>query len=182
MKLHLGSGKRRLDTFVHVDLLEHPNTDVLASIDSLEMFEDNQVSEIYTSHSFEYFDLVYAREVLIEWLRVLKPGGYLYLSVPNFDALLKIYSKTSDLKSILGPLFGRWELNNQYIYHRTVYNRDVASKLLTSVGFVDIEDFNANEYLGAIDPSYDDYSLAYFPHMDKSGIQISLNLKSRKPF
>jgi hypothetical protein len=37
---------------------------------------------------------------------VLIPGGAIYLTVPDFAALVKIYSSSSDLNIIIGPLFG----------------------------------------------------------------------------
>ena len=181
MKLHLGCGKRYLKGFEHVDLAKENHIDYLTSIDNLNMFENNSVEEIYCSHAFEYFDRQNAQSVLKEWYRTLLPGGRLYLVVPNFDSLLQIYSLNNNLGDILGPLFGRWNLNDDYIYHKTVWNQKDLYQILESTGFIAVEEFNPITYLANIDEDYDDYSLAFFPHMDKTGIKVSLTLKATKP-
>lgn len=108
MKLHLGCGKRFLPGFVHVDLDDFPHIDHRSSIASLDYLSTDSVSEIYSSHSFEYFDRSESRIVLKEWFRVLQPGGIIRLAVPDFDSLVEIYLQTKDISKILGPLFGEW--------------------------------------------------------------------------
>jgi predicted SAM-dependent methyltransferase len=176
MKLHLGSGKRKLKGFLQVDIESGANVDIVSDMGELTMIDDASVDEIYTSHSFEYFDAHQAVTVLAEWKRVLKRGGKLFISVPDFSSLVKIYEKTADLSKIIGPLFGRWEnvKVGETIHHRTVYDFDSLSKALRFAGFSQIEIFDPVTYLADVDPDYDDYSLAYFPHMDRSGIQVSL--------
>lgn len=175
MKLHLGAGKRRLNGFIQVDFEPGVNIDVVSDISSLPMFEDGSVDEIYSSHSFEYFDAHQAASVLQEWRRILRKGGSLFLSVPDFDSLIEIYLKTRDLSRVIGPLFGRWGNSKEgAIYHRITYNFESLGIALRSAGFTEIRRFDPIEYLAQIDPEYDDYSLAYFPHMDRQGIQVSL--------
>ena len=54
--LHLGSGKRVLPGYVHVDLADFPHIDHRHRIDRLPMFEDEVFDLIYCCHAFEYFD------------------------------------------------------------------------------------------------------------------------------
>ena len=61
------------------------------------MFEDNSCDLLYSSHSFEYFDVKTAPKVY-EWRRVLKPGGMLRLAVPDFGALTDLYIKSGQIK------------------------------------------------------------------------------------
>jgi len=182
MKLHLGCGKKYLDGFVHIDLADFEHIDFKSSIDSLSlsMFNDDSVSEIYCSHAFEYFDRNKAIGVLNEWNRVMKIGAKLFLTVPDFDNLIKIYLETLSLRDILGPLFGKWQLGDNDIYHKTTWNEFDLKKLLMQCGFGGIRSFNPILYLSSIDKEYDDYSLAFFPHMDRSGIQVSLALEGTK--
>ena len=118
--------------------------------------------------------------MLREWRRTLAPGGKLYITVPNFSALVEIYSKTNDIENIVGPLFGRWELGNGFIYHRTCWDFNSLSKLLKTLEFRDIKNFKPEEYLSQYDVNYDDFSLAYFPHKLKSGVQVSLAIEATK--
>jgi ubiquinone/menaquinone biosynthesis C-methylase UbiE len=180
MKLHLGSGKRSLYGFSHVDVEIFPHIDFVTSIDDLSVFGDETVNEIYCSHALEYFDRSSVNSTLDEWYRVLKKGAKAYITVPNFDSLLEVYKRTKELKSIIGPLFGRWENTGATLYHKTVWNSQDLTEALKNSKFKDISEFNPVNYLEEIDPDYDDYSLAYFPHMDRGGIQISLALVATK--
>ena len=176
MKLHLGCGKRELNGFLHIDIADFPHISHRSSVDNLDFIKSETVDEIYTSHTFEYFDRVEANSVLMEWNRVLKPNGQLYITVPDFDKLILIYKESKELQSITGPLFGRWTNPNSSIllFHKTVWNFSDLTDALKINGFEDVKKFDPVNYLQQIDPSYDDHSLAFYPHMDRSGIQVSL--------
>ena len=76
MKLHLGCGKRYLEGFIHVDIAEFQHIDYQLPVDDLSTFKSNEADEIYASHVLEYFDRNDVINVLNEWRRVLKPGGF----------------------------------------------------------------------------------------------------------
>jgi predicted SAM-dependent methyltransferase len=181
LKLHLGSGNRYLNGYVHVDLSDYEHIDIKTSVSDLKAIDDNAVKEIYASHVLEYFDREEALVVLGEWKRVLKKGGILRIAVPNMQTLFDIYKKTNDIQNILGPIFGKWKINNsEHIYHKTIYDKKSLSLLLQSAGFKDIKLWDWREVF-ADQPEYDDHSQAYFPHMDKeNGIHVSLNLECKK--
>jgi len=181
LKLHLGCGERYLEGFVHIDIddkehIDFPNTD----ISDLNMIESNSVDLIYTCGSFEYFDREEALTTLGEWKRVLKDGGVLKISVPDFESIVNVYNKYGNVDGIgiLGPLYGKWKIkNDEYVYHKTVYDFNSLSHILKSSGFKEIKKYNSSEFLPK---GYDDYSLAYVPHMDKNGIQMHLNMECVK--
>ena len=181
MKINLGSGKRFLKGYIHIDCQKYEHIQYISQIDDLSFLESESVDEIYSSHAFEYFDDVQAPIVLSEWRRVLKKEGKLRISVPNFDALLKVYKITNDLGRITGPLYGRWQNSSNVIYHRTCYNFNKLSKLLKESKFHSVETWDPFDFFNSIDPNYDDYSKAVYPHMDfKNGFQISLNIVAKK--
>lgn len=184
MKLHLGSAGRRLAGFLNVDREFSEGIDLVTDVSSLSAFEDETVEEIYSSHTFEYFDRDEATGVLQEWLRVLQPGGELYLSVPDFGQLLEIYKTAGDLQAVIGPLFGKWKNpnNDEIIYHRTVWDKKSLITALEKAGFFQVNRFDPIQYLSKIDPDYDDYSLAFYPHMDRTGVQVSLCVSGVKPY
>ena len=183
MKLHLGCWHRNIPGFINVDLCDMEHIDIKANINDLSMIENDSVSLIYSSHSFEYFDRVEAEDVLREWRRVLNPGGLLRVAVPDFDSLLKVYKETNnDIEKILGPLYGRMEIKKplatEKMYHKTIYNFASLEKLLIKSGFKDVKRY---DWQKTIHKDYDDHSQAYFPHMDKhNGILISLNVEAIK--
>ena len=181
MKLHLGSGSRYLEGYVHIDIADYEHIDIRTSIDKLNTIDDDTVSEIYASHVLEYFDRNEVEFVLKEWMRVLKKDGILRIAVPNFEALIKVYEETNEIEKILGPLYGKWVLSEgSNLYHKTVYDKNSLTSLLERVGFSDITFWDWREVFKD-NLEYDDHSQAYFPHMDKeNGIHISLNIQCKK--
>lgn len=182
MNVHLGCWHREIPGFVNVDLCDLPHINHRSEIDNLPFFGNNTVDLIYVSHAFEYFDREHAPSVLTEWRRVLKPGGTLRIAVPDFDKLIKIYSETGKLESILGPLFGRMEINtdqgSRLLFHRTTYSMESLKMVLQSNGFADVKKY---DWRDTIHRDYDDHSQAYYPHMDKEhGILLSLNIECIK--
>jgi len=179
-KLHLGCWHRNFPGFINVDLCDMPHINYKSNINKLPFIENSEIDLIYCSHAFEYFDLVEAKDVLKEWKRVLKTDGVLRLAVPNFDALVEVYKQTNNINKILGPLYGRMEINNgnNTLYHKTCYDFSSLKFLLEENGFknVGLYDWRETEH-----SKYDDHSQAYFPHMDKeNGILVSLNIECQK--
>jgi predicted SAM-dependent methyltransferase len=185
LKLHLGCGENYIPGFIHIDLDNHPHIDHQLDIRNLEIFEDNSVNLIYSSHSLEYFDRVEVKAVLKEWNRILKRGGVLRLAVPDFEAMVKVYLKYGDLnhQGLLGPLYGKWPYKSagekiDTFYHKTTYDYKSLEKVLIQAGFKQVGRYQWQE---TIHKDYDDYSQAYIPHMDKdNGILISLNVEAVK--
>ena len=180
LNIHLGCSHRIIPGFVNVDLCDMEHIHHKCSIDKLPMFEDATADLIYTSHSLEYFDLSEAQSALSEWRRVIKPGGLLRIAVPDFERLVEVYTRTRSLKSILGPLYGRMEIQTvegiKVLYHRHVYDFDSLKELLLESGFANVRCY---DWRKTVHKDYDDHSQAYFPHLDKdNGLLISLNVEA----
>lgn len=183
MKLHLGCGKRQIPGFVHVDLSDFPHIDYKQDVRDLSCFQDNSVGLIYACHVLEYFDRREVLDVLAEWKRILKPGSTVRLAVPDAEALFEVYRKTKNLDLILGPLYGRAVISGSpsgaCLYHKTIYDFDSLKRVLESCGFSGVRKYDWRQ---TIHKDYDDFSQAYFPHMDKeNGLLISLNVEADKP-
>ena len=180
IKLHLGSGKRYLAGYHHRDITQYPHTDSIGSIGDLSIFGDELVEEIYCSHALEYLNRSESPAALKEWHRVLNPGGTVKIAVPDFQALLRIYALTGKLSAILGPLFSQMDSDQGSIYHRTTYDVADLTQILELAGFSGVDTYDPVYFLSSIDPDYDDHSLAFFPHMDRTGIQVSLCVEASK--
>lgn len=177
MKLHLGCGKRYIPGYVHIDAVDYPHVDHVATIDNLSFIPDNSVQVIYNCHVLEHFKRKEVERVLREWFRILKPEGVLRISVPDFAKLSELYQRYGKLDMVIGALFGRGD----YLYniHYNVFDFNSLSEALKKVGFNNVQryDWRSTEHA-----DMDDYSQAYVPHMDKeNGTLISLNVECIKP-
>ena len=157
-----------------------PHIHFKSNINELPFISDSEVDLIYWSHAFEYFDKIEAENVLKEWKRVLKTNGTLRLAVPNFEALIEVYNRTNDMNKVLGPLYGRMEINNgnYKLYHKICYDFNSLKFLLQENGFKNVKlyDWRDTEH-----SDFDDHSQSYFPNMDKkNGLLISLNVDCQK--
>ena len=177
MKLHLGCGKRFIPEFVHIDAVDYPHVDHVATIDNLSFLPTDSVDLIYNCHVLEHFKRRDVVRVLQEWYRVLKPGGVLRVSVPDFSKLCQVYQSEGNIDRVIGALFGRQD----YLYniHYNVFDFSSIKRDLEEAGFINVRqyDWKTTEHADV-----DDYSQAYIPHMDKdNGLLISLNVECEKP-
>jgi len=141
---------------------------------------DGSADLIYACHVLEHFGRNEYKKVLTEWHRVLKSGGILRLSVPDFAKTAKIYMErdllADGIMTVMGSLVGGQR--DQFDYHKMVFDHDLLTKDLRETGFQDIRlwDWRQTEHA-----HIDDYSQAYLPHMDKeNGILMSLNMEAKK--
>ena len=178
IKINMGCGWRDFGKdWIHIDGGDYSHLD---SHDIFNLpFDDDSVDLIYASHIIEYFNRTEVKDVLSEWIRVLKPNGKLRLAVPNFEEMVTLYLDGDiELSGILGPLYGQMPMGKETIYHRTTYDYLSLEKLLVELGMKDIKKWN---WRRTSHSEFDDHSQAYIPHMDKNnGKLISLNLEATK--
>ena len=178
IKINMGCGWRDFGKdWIHIDGGDYPHLD---SKDIFNLpYDDNSVDLIYASHVIEYFNREEVKDVLSEWIRVLKPDGKLRLAVPNFYEMVILYLEHNyPLESFLGPLYGQMSMGKETIYHRTTYDFESLENLLIDLGMKNIQKWDWGETSHS---KFDDHSQAYIPHMDKeNGMLISLNIECQK--
>lgn len=174
--LHLGAGNVRIPGFKNVDIRPLPGIDFVTPVDDLGMFIDSCVDLIYSASVLEHFHRGDTQRVLREWYRVLKPGGLLRVSVPDFGANVKLYQETHNLGLILGCLCGGQDYPENF--HYMCFDFTYLTTLLYEVGFRNVRRY---DWRKTIHKDYDDHSQAYYPHMDKeNGMLMSLNVEADK--
>lgn len=92
MKLNLASGQRPYKNWTNIDLIEqgYP-VDIIADAKDLHMIDDESVDIIVAHHLLEHIAIHDLNEYIIEWRRVLKPGGVLSIHVPNLRKINKAW-------------------------------------------------------------------------------------------
>jgi predicted SAM-dependent methyltransferase len=139
INLHLGCGSINHPKFINIDGLPAPHIHYIRAIDNLSPFRDNSVALIYACHCLEHFPHASVPRVLAEWFRVLKLGGTLRISVPDFDLLLDIYKANGNelnmtlVESIMGGQ------NYKFNFHMAIFNRSSLEGMLRSTGFKEIQ-------------------------------------------
>lgn len=134
IRLHLGCGAINHPGFINIDGVSRPHVHHIQSVVDLSNFAEGSVDFLYTSHVLEHFSHGQTARVLEEWHRVLKAGGSLCISVPDFDKIIDIYEAAhGDTEAIVQPLFGGQDY--PFNFHYTVFNERGLSKMLKAAGF-----------------------------------------------
>lgn len=149
--IHLGSGEAIFEGFCNIDASLYPCCDVVAGVEKLKL-SSNSVGIIYNSHVFEHFPREKAKAVLYEWYRVLKPGGKIFICVPDLEVLFSMYlnslpkyyldseREVADLACAV--IYGGQ--TNKYDYHFYGYSFITLKALLKSVGFTNVHRFDVS--------------------------------------
>ncbi len=175
MKLHLGCGLKMLKGFVNIDAIPREGV-VVDDVKSLSSFEADSVDLIYASHVLEH---VYRHErlgVLKRWYEILKPEGILRVAVPDFENVVRLYNDGVSLETLIGFLYGGQ--NYKFNFHYYCWDFQSLERDMVHSGFFDVVRY---EWRDTEHAEVDDYSQAYWPHMEKdTGILMSLNVEAKK--
>lgn len=134
-------------------------------------FDGNLFDIVYASHLLEHFKRSDTQKIVNEWVRVLKPGGLLRISVPSLENITKIYQETGDIEQILGPLMGGQTYDHNF--HYMAFDKINLTKIMKSAGLIAIHpwDFRRTSHTKIWD----------FSQAITNETPISLNLEGRKP-
>ena len=98
---------------------------------------DNSIDGIYTSHTIEHLNIDDTQKLLREIYRILKPGKWVRIIVPDLELYVRYYLNKNDLFDFatgceaIGSLTQKWG-------HKSVYDRLFLTKILKDAGFTSI--------------------------------------------
>lgn len=178
--LNLGCGATRIKGFCNIDANRRVACDVIGRVDKLKLSSDS-VGAIYSSHVFEHIPRAEGIRVLAEWYRVLKPGGKLYLCVPDQEVLFRVYL---DNLPLYNTTEGRYLVDracyltyggqtNKHDFHFYGYSFPTLRHLLESVGFRDVRRFDRSSVNLELPRDISVANVDTFP--------MSLNVEASKP-
>ncbi|GMW08312.1 MAG: methyltransferase domain-containing protein [Gammaproteobacteria bacterium] len=137
-RLHIG-GRERREGWEILDALAGGHVDHVGDASDLSRFAEGTFSMLYASHVLEHFD--YRDEivaVLKEWRRVLRPGGKLFVSVPDLECLCRLYVapgvSPQERFAIMRMIFGGHV--DHYDYHMAGIDQSLLEICLEAAGFV----------------------------------------------
>jgi predicted SAM-dependent methyltransferase len=97
-KLHIGSGSRLIDGWLNTDFFPFSRAICLLDATKVFPFDDNSFDYIFSEHMIEHIDFEEATAMLKECFRVLKIGGKIRISTPNFSFLMALYNPTTQIE------------------------------------------------------------------------------------
>lgn len=100
-------------------------------------FGDCTVDFLYSSHFLEHLSRSAGRALLMECLRVLKPGGVLRIAVPDLERAWHMYATGEKERMIHDFFFAEDETG--FGQHRYAYDYDLLANALSEIGFNQIQ-------------------------------------------
>ena len=174
--LHIGCGDIDAPGFINLDARPQPHVHIVTTnLFRLAMIPDNVADLIYMSHVLEHVSHRDIVSTLREMHRILKNGGVLRVSVPDFDRIIDIYQGNDrDATSIEQPLMGGQDYS--FNYHYAVFNDAHLRKHMLNSGFKNTRTWDPNncEY-----HDFDDWASRYISYKGRE-FPISLNIEAIK--
>lgn len=143
-KLEIGSGNKPKQGYVHFDIRQNVNADIVGNAKQLP-FVNEEFDEVYSRFFLEHLSRKDARIVLKEMFRVLKKNGCLEIIVPNLKYFCKLFIEETGQKK-------QWALNKIYGFenyledhHFFGYDFEVLKIFLEETGFKNITKTDSEE-------------------------------------
>lgn len=143
-KLEIGSGKKPRDGYLHFDIRDIEQTDIVGDAKKLP-FDSESFDEVFSRFFLEHLLRSDAKKVLNEIYRVLKINGKVEIIVPNLAYFARLYLEESGQKK-------EWALNKIYGFenyeedhHYFGYDEETLKNYLENTGFKDIKRIESKE-------------------------------------
>ena len=167
LHIHFGCGNINDARFLNIDARPFYHVDFVTRSPMLRPFGNGSADSIYACHVFEHFPVSQQAAVVKRWFEILKPGGKLRLSVPDFDKLIAKYIEGNrNIRDIEFMLMGGQDYRGNF--HHAIFNRDHLTCVLESAGFVNILNWHPKDEKN-------------WPRDHSWNVDISLNLVGEKP-
>ena len=145
LRLHVGAGQNMLDGYENIDGYdneqrpEHFQTDVKRFVRAEVLdtvYQPESVAEIRCHHVFEHISMLDVDRTLQGWNRILKPGGLVWIEVPDFEGcarqILKL-RREEDKEVFYRHIFGSQMGPGEFHYNGLTAGRLIS--LLENYGF-----------------------------------------------
>lgn len=148
IRLHIGCGSRLFDGYINIDGEYLSGTPGVIIHDITRPFSlpDNSVDEILSVHVIEHIMRDRVQEMMRDWLRVLKPGGFVAVEWPDFLKMCQEVvnhpncldfdaDRRLQKRSILGIYGDNLRYPDPVMWHKWGYSEASLCRLFEHVGF-----------------------------------------------
>lgn len=174
--LHIGCGGINSPEFINLDARPMQHVHIVSkNIFALRIIPDASLDLVYMSHVLEHVQRSQTLQTIKEMKRVLRAGGILRISVPDFDHIVNMYQQTgNDIDLILPALMGGQ--NYAFNFHYSAFNEASLTDILHKAGFDDVRKWDPDncEY-----HDFEDWASRKIQH-GEIRFPISLNLEAIK--
>lgn len=136
---------------VKLDVDPKVKPDIVASLTDMSVVASASVDAVWSSHNIEHLEGFQVPQALQEIRRVLKPGGFALITLPDLQRIAELiaqgrgddelYTSPAGPITPLDMLFGHQASlarGNHYMAHRTGFTAERLGKKLTEAGFEEV--------------------------------------------
>lgn len=147
VRLHVGCGSRIFDDYINVDgqYMAHDARVAIHDLTQPFPLPDNSVDEILSVHVIEHISRSRVAPMFQEWLRVLKPNGFVAIEWPDFLKMCREIADnpsclfSNDRRVLKRTILGIFGDNERYpdpvMWHKWGYSAESLEYLLKQQGF-----------------------------------------------
>ena len=131
--INLGCGDHLREGYINCDWF-NPNAEIQVDIRKISARID-RADLIEAHHALEHLSFNDSLAALEDWFRVLMPGGYLVISMPDFEACLELFLRSSEAErwnNAIKMIYGSQE--HEGMFHKTAFTPDRLRVLLANSG------------------------------------------------
>jgi len=169
--LEIGPGKRRISGFETLNIIPGLGIDYVCDASKALPFRTETFDLIYASHILEHIPWYQSKDVLTEWVRLLKPAGWLEIWVPDGLKIAKTFVDAESGNVNLIHQDGWYRFNEKHDpciwangrifsygdgkgtrghsnWHLALFSSRYLASLLEDIGLKDIETMHLDEVRG----------------------------------
>lgn len=151
--LDVGCGPHARPQKINLDFIWQPAIDVCWSVERPLPFADNSLEGVFTEHCLEHVTFDACRQAIGEFFRILQPGGWVRIVVPDGNLFARRYVERTDgltqerfpgehtdaISGIYSPIMSVNRIFRDF-GHRYISDYALLKELCERASFVDIEE------------------------------------------
>ena len=155
-KIQLGCGGNFLDGWLDTDITLYDAKAVYMDLTKPFPIPDASFDRVFSEHAIEHIPYWSGQAMLQESFRILKPGGRIRISCPNFQFLLDLYQHPTELsqkymedtKPTWAPYVDPIFTINNFVRdwgHQFIYDESALTNSLLAAGFTNVTSHSITE-------------------------------------